>query len=79
MDIEIKLWGNVAYHSQEAKGKFSLKKRVNEGKTVQQLVEELKLTEGLNYIISVNGRAIESEYYLKDGDEVALYSPFSGG
>ena len=56
-----------------------MKKRVNEGKTVQQLVEELKLTEGLNYIITVNGRTIESAYYLKDGDEVALYSPFSGG
>jgi len=79
VEIEIKLWGNIAYHSAEAKGKFSFKKSVDEGKTVQQVVEELKLPKGLNYIISVNGSAIEAEYILKDGDEVALFSPFSGG
>ena len=79
MEIEIKLWGNIAYHSEEAKGKFSFKKSVDEGKTVHQVVEELQLPKGLNYIITVNGRAIEAEYILKDGDEVALFSPFSGG
>ncbi len=79
MEIEIKLWGNIAYHAAEAKGKFSLKKSVDQGKTVQELVEELKLPKRLNYIITVNGRAVESEYFLKDGDEVALYTPFSGG
>jgi molybdopterin converting factor small subunit len=79
VEIEIKLWGNIAYHSPEAKGRFSLKRSVDEGKTVQKAVEELKLPKGLNYIISVNGRAIEAEYFLKDGDEVALFAPFSGG
>jgi sulfur carrier protein ThiS len=79
VELEIKLWGNIAYHSAEARGRFSLKKSVDEGTTVQEVVEELKLPKGLNYIISVNGRAIEAEYILKDGDEVALYSPFSGG
>ena len=77
--IEIKLWGNIAYHSPEARGRFSLKKSLDEGKTVQEVVEELKIPKGLHYIISVNGRAIEAEYFLKDGDEVALFSPFSGG
>ncbi len=79
MEIAVKLWGNIAYHSQEAKGRFSLKKSMDEGKTVQELVEELKLPKGLNYIVTVNGRTIEAEHFLKDGDEVALYSPFSGG
>ena len=79
MEIEIKLWGNIAYHSAEAKGRFSLKKSVDEGKTVQEVVEGLGLLKGLNFIVTVNGRAIEAEYALKDGDEVALYTPFSGG
>lgn len=79
VEIEIKLWGNIAYHSAEARGRFSMKKYPNKGKTVQELVEELRLPEELHYIITVNGRAIESEYVLRDGDEVALYSPFSGG
>ena len=79
MEIEIKLWGNIAYHSPEAKGRFSLKKSVDEGKTVQEVVEELRLPKGLNYIITVNGMAIEAEYFLKDGDAVALFAPSSGG
>ena len=79
MEIEIKLWGNIAFHSPEAKGRFSLKKSVDEGKTVQEVVEELRLPKGLNYIITVNGMAIEAEYFLKDGDVVALFSPSSGG
>jgi molybdopterin converting factor small subunit len=79
VEIEIKLWGNLAYHSAEARGRFSLKKSLDKGKTVQELVKDLKLPEGLEYIIAVNGRAIEAEYFLKDGDEVALYAPFSGG
>lgn len=79
VEIEIKLWGNIAYHSPEAKGRFSLKKSLDEGKTVQEVVEELKLPKDLNYILTVNGRTIEAEYFLKDGDEVALFTPFSGG
>jgi len=79
VEIEIKLWGNIAYHSQEARGRFSLKKSVDEGKTVQELIGELKLPEGLQYIITVNDKTIEAEYFLKDGDEVALFAPFSGG
>ena len=79
MEIEIKLWGNIAYHSAEARGRFSMRKPIEDGKTVQELVAELKLPQDLHYIVTVNGRAIESEYVLKNGDEVALYSPFSGG
>jgi molybdopterin converting factor small subunit len=79
MEIEIKLWGNIAYYSPEARGKFSLKKSLDEGKTVQEVVEELRLPKDLNYILAVNGRTIETEYFLKDGDEVALFTPFSGG
>ena len=79
MEIEIKLWGNIAYYLPEDRGRFSLRKSLDEGKTVQQLVEELRLPKQLNYIITVNGRAIETEYALKDGDVVALFAPFSGG
>jgi molybdopterin converting factor small subunit len=79
MEVEIKLWGNTAYHSAEARGRFSINKSVDKGTTVQALVKELKLPEGLHYIVTVNGRTIESEYVLMNGDEVALFTPFSGG
>lgn len=79
MEIDVKLWGIIPYHSPEAKGRFSLKRSVAEGTTVQQLVEDLKLPHDLPFTVVVNGRVIEEEYVLREGDEVALFAPFSGG
>ena len=79
MEIEIKLWGQIAYYLPEARGKFSLRKSVETGTTVQELVASLGLPERLFFLINVNGRVIEAEYILNEGDEVALFQPFSGG
>ena len=79
MEIEIKLWGQIAYYLPEGRGKFSLKKSVEPGTTVQELVASLGLPEKLYFMINVNGRVIETEYMLNKGDEVALFQPFSGG
>ncbi len=79
VEITVRLWGNIAYHSPEAKGRFSLKRTVDEGATVQKLVDDLKLPKELPYTIVVNGVAIESEYILKQDDRVDLFAPFSGG
>lgn len=79
MEITVKLWGNIPYHSPEAKGRFSFTRTVEEGTTVQKLIEDLGLPEKLPYTIVLNGLTIESECILRDGDEVALFAPFSGG
>jgi sulfur carrier protein ThiS len=79
MEIAIKLWGQIAYYLPEGRGKFSVKKPVEAGTTVQELVASLGLPEKLFFLINVNGRVIETEYILKEGDEVALFQPFSGG
>lgn len=79
MEIEIRLWGSISYYLPEGRGKFALKKSVEPGTTVQKLVEELNLPKELNFLITVNGKSIESEYTLQDGDEVALFQPTSGG
>jgi sulfur carrier protein ThiS len=79
MEIEIKLWGQIAYYLPEGRGKFSVKRSVEPGTTVQELVASLDLPEKLFFLINVNGRVIETEYVLKEEDEVALFQPFSGG
>ena len=79
MEIEIRLWGSISYYLPEGRGKFSLKKSVEPGTTVQKLVEELNLPKELNFLITVNGKGIESEYVLQEKDEVALFQPTSGG
>ena len=79
MEIEIKLWGSIPYYLPEGKGKFSLRKSVEPGTTVQAVVEELNLPKDLYFLITVNGRVIEEECVLREKDEVALFQPYSGG
>ncbi len=79
VEIQIKLWGNIGYYLPGNRGAFSLKKAVQPGKTVQEAVEELNLPKKIYFLITVNGRVIEDEYVLQDGDEVSLFNPSSGG
>ena len=79
MEIVIRFWGNIGYFVPEARGKFSLRKSFDGRRTVQMLVEELSLPKDLNVVIAVNNRVVEDEYVLKDRDEVALFTPTSGG
>ncbi len=79
MEILIRFWGNTGYYLPEGKGRFSLKETFEGAKTVRELVDELGLPKDLNFIVAVNNRVIEGEYILEDGDEVALFTPNSGG
>ena len=79
MEIEITLWGNIGYYLPEGRGKFSLKKSFDEGKTVQGVLEELNLPKELHFIITVNGRVVDTDYVLEDKDEMALFRAISGG
>lgn len=79
MEITIRLWGSIPYYLPEGAGKFLLTKSVEPGTTVQKMVEELSLPKQIYFLITVNGRTIESEYTLQEGDEVALFQPTSGG
>ena len=79
MEIEIRFWGGIAYYLPEVRGKSSVKKSIDPGMTIRELVDGMKLPKELSFFITVNGRVIETEYALRDGDRVALYPPLSGG
>lgn len=79
MEIGIRLWGSIPYYLPEGRGKFYVKKSVEPGTTVQELVGELNLPKELYFLTTVNGRTIEGEYTLQEGDEVDLFLPTSGG
>lgn len=79
MEISINLWGNTGYYLPEGRGKFTLRKTFDDNKTVRQVVEDLGLPKDLVFLVSVNGQVVEGDCVLKDGDEVALFTPNSGG
>lgn len=47
--------------------------------TLARLFEELKLPAGIVAIALVNGIARDSEYILREDDQVALWPPIAGG
>lgn len=68
----------------ELVGDTDLKIELEEGNNVQDLIELLKnkhpkLNELNSFVVAVNQEYAEMEDSLKDGDEVAIIPPVSGG
>ena len=79
VEIKVRLWGNIAYYLPEVRGRFTVKKSVEPETTVRQLVADLQLPKQLSFLIIANGRVIKTDYVLREGDEIDLYQPPSGG
>ena len=79
MEIEVKLFGNMGHYLPEGADRFSFKRSLDEGATVQDLLKELKIPETMPVLAMISGQRVEPTYALKDRDDVALYSPAAGG
>ena len=79
MQVEIKLMGNLGQSLPEGHGRFSLSMVLNEETTVPELLTELKISEKPYILVLVNGRRVEKDHVLKDGDKVSLLRPTGGG
>jgi molybdopterin converting factor small subunit len=77
MNITIKLFGQVA----DAIGSNSI--QVDNISDTEELIQQLNKTYSglinLKYRIAVNRKLIQAKTELKNGEEVALLPPFSGG
>ncbi len=63
----------------EGGNRFSFAKSLDDGTTVQEMLSRLSLPKELPIIVIVNGRRVEADWVLKDGDEVNLLRPSGGG
>ena len=68
----------------ELVGNSNLKIELEEGNSVQSLVEQLKskhpkLKELKSFLVAVNMEYADMQQPLKEGDEVAIIPPVSGG
>ena len=79
MDVEVKLFGNLGHYLPEGSNRFSFTKHFEEKTTVEQLLKELSLPEKMPLMVIVNGRGADSQYTLRDRDEVTIFSPAEGG
>jgi molybdopterin synthase sulfur carrier subunit len=79
MKIEIKLFYDLAQFLPPGSTKNTGTMDLDEGTTVQDLIELLKLPSDLPKSIIVNGITAKKDTVLKDNDSVAVFPPMAGG
>ncbi len=79
MQVAVRLFGNLGHYLPEGGNRFSFMKSLDDGATVHEMLGRLSLPKELPVIVIVNGRRVEAECVLKDGDEVNVLRPSGGG
>jgi sulfur carrier protein ThiS len=76
LEINLTLHGILRdYLPRQSKGKSTL--TLPEGTTVAEVVEQLKIKQTVT--AAVNGTQVETDYVLKDGDELQMFRMIGGG
>lgn len=79
MDIEVRLFANLAELLPPGSKNKRAKINVNEGTTVQDLLEKLKIPANVTNVIMVNGIHKSKDTKLNEGDVVSIIPPITGG
>ena len=79
MDIELKLFFDFKKFLPVGTIKNTVILKLENGITVQKLIENLKLPPEVPKIIIVNGVTVAGNRKLKDGDSIAVFPPMAGG
>ena len=79
MNVEVHLFATLAaYLPDDARGDRVVLE-VPDGTTVGQAIGTLKIPSGLDCLVVVNGRDVEAERVLIEGDVLSLFPPLAGG
>lgn len=79
MEVEVKLFATLREYLPKGSGRFSCRLEIDGQTTVQDILERLKIPEGIPKIILVNGIHGKKGQVLKDGDVVSIFPPVAGG
>ena len=80
LKIQLRLFASLAgYLPDQKSGGFSSLLEIEEGTTIQSLLESLKVPPELPRIIFLNGVHAEETTVLKDGDRLGVFPPLAGG
>lgn len=79
MEIEVNLFATLMkYNTAEDGGKTTFI-QMEEGTTILQLMEELKIPRNEVKLRFLNGIGAKEDAVLKDGDRLGLFPPVGGG
>ncbi len=80
LKIQLRLFASLAgYLPDQKSGGFSSLMEIEEGTTIQSLLESLKVPPELPRIIFLNGVHAEGTVALKEGDRLGVFPPLAGG
>ena len=79
MKIEVNLFATLSkYNTAEGGGK-TMFVPMEEGATILQLLEELKIPKDVVKLRFLNGIGVKEDAKLSDGDRLGLFPPVGGG
>ncbi len=79
MKIDLNLFASLAPLLPEKGQGHSCIMEVPEGKTVTELLDELKIPPEMPKIVFLNGLHAKGDEKLKDGDRLTVFPPIAGG
>lgn len=79
MQIEVKLFANFREFLPPGSDKYSCFLEVEEGITISQILEKLKISPSIPMITLVNGVHGQLTDPLKPGDVLSIFPPVAGG
>ncbi len=79
MKIELKLYASLRCHMPEETGGNPCMLEVDEGTSVGEFLEHLKVPDDAVKIIFLNGVQAEGNEILKEGDRLGVFPPVAGG
>ena len=79
MKVTVKLFATFRDFLPQHAGRSALRLDVGEHKTVQALLQELRVPDDLPRIVLVNGIYASEDSLLSEGDVVSVFPPLIGG
>ncbi|OGL43225.1 MAG: hypothetical protein A2W05_04145 [Candidatus Schekmanbacteria bacterium RBG_16_38_10] len=78
-EIELRVYANLKKYIPDLDLKDGKKVSINNGITIQELLNQFGIPERETKILIVNGIHADLDQKLKDGDRVAIFPPVAGG
>jgi molybdopterin converting factor small subunit len=79
MHVTVKLYATLHRYGQGKQAGMPFEIELPENATLRRLIDQLKIPPEETRITFVNGIIQESNWMLKDGDEVGMFPPIGGG
>jgi len=79
MEVKVRLYATLSGYNPEGQGNKPFKVKVPEGSTVDDLLEKLGVEKGKVKQVFIRHKARSLDYYLEEGEQVAIFPPVAGG